>query len=150
MGVGDSPGTQTNSRISSTTSVGTSYSAALTSGLSLSSPSAVVTSTVSIQGLYGNQDKIPGTLQSLKPLPKGADFEIFDTWRRGSIDRMGNSAGMVYVVLYSWLVSKEMALKAEPKGSTRTPEMIDQLWRSLHFKACCVLKEALRDALGDS
>lgn len=68
------------------------------------------------QGLYGNVEKPAATLRSLESLPKGADFDTFDEWRRRSIDIMGNTGGMVHVVTLNHVESLELAIKEEKWG----------------------------------
>jgi len=97
---------------------------------------------------YGESKDQSATLPSLRPLPKGADFDTFDTWRRGVVDKTGNTGGVHHVIFMSHTESLAKAIEMDQWG--RTPAQIEILWKSMHFKACCILKEALREALSDS
>jgi len=99
-------------------------------------------------GLYGNQDKVSATLPSLKALPTNADYDIFEEWRKVAINSMVNTGGMVHVVTESHSTSLALAISSDSSG--RSPAAIKQLWKTLHLKACSVLKEALRPALKDT
>jgi len=99
-------------------------------------------------GLYGNQDKVSATLPALKPLPKAADYDAFEEWRRVAINDMVNTGGMDYVVTRPCDESLALAIQLESAG--RSEPVVTQLWKTLHLKACSVLKAAFRQALGNT
>lgn len=142
----DMKGTQNQSSTTSLASSGPSYSAVVASHSTPSiSSTAFVNSTI---GLYGNQDKVSATLPALKPLPKNADYDTFEEWRRAAINDMVNTGGMDHVVTKSSNDSLALAISADT--AHRSNLVIEQLWKTLHLKACSVLKTAFRPALGNT
>lgn len=134
------------SRIGSTALSGASYSSVVAPSSSPSIPSAAFVSTTF--GLYGNQDKVSATLPALKPLPKNADYDTFEDWRRAAINDMVNTGGMDHVVTKPSDESLALAISTDTVG--RPHQAITLLWRTLHLKACSVLKAAFRPALSNT
>jgi len=100
---------------------------------------------VSTAGLYGNPDKLPASLPALKPLPKNADYDAFEEWKRNAINDMINTGGMKEVVTLP--PDQSLQLAVDTDTARRTKEEIKQLWLKLHAKACAVLKTAFTGAL---
>jgi len=97
--------TAPNTQNSSTAPSGPSYAAALGSSSSSSSPSTVVLN--STVGLFGHPDKVASILPALKPLPKNADFDIFDEWQTQAKRDMTNTGGMLDIVLKPMLNNRQ-------------------------------------------
>jgi hypothetical protein len=137
-----------------------SYAAAVGSGTTSTSGSSSSTShqpaiprqtaTVvnSSVGLFGNQDKVSASLPALKPLPKTADYDAFEEWKKIAINDMINTGGMDHIVTKTHDESLKLAIELDSGG--RSNHAVETLWKNFHLKACSVLKSAFRAALKDT
>jgi hypothetical protein len=130
------------------TSLSTSSAASYSSVVAAQAQNPSTTVINSTFGLYGNQDKVSATLPALKQLPKNADYDNFEEWRRVAVNDMVNTGGMDQVVTKSHAESLNLAIRLETTG--RPPHVVENLWKTLHLKACSVLKTAFRPALKDT
>jgi hypothetical protein len=129
-----SSGTQPNASVQANTSSSLSYSNVVSGGTS--TRAALLGSF----GLYGNSDRSRDSFPPIKPLPKTADYDTFEAWRREAVNKMINTGGMKQVVTMSSDDSLAEAI-AHDYG-VHTEEQIKRAWKNLHEKACAVLRDA--------
>jgi hypothetical protein len=129
----------------SATQAGPSFAAAFAGHAGTQTVASYVASNT---GLYGNQDKIASSLPALKALPKDCNADSFEEWKRIAINDMINTGGMREVVTLPHADSLRLAIDTDT--AHRPPEVIRQLWKMLHAKACAVLKTAFYPAVKDT